>query len=535
MNASRARYGKGRDHSPAASMASASDSRVRRPSFPGSEARWREEERAREEERRRAGGDRRDEDRYRDDEYRRDKERRREDVSRDRRSTSGSHGSSASQHFLAFVHVSDGPCYRTLATAVQTRSEYLKLQEDLHNFERLTKSAQYETLPQEDKKALQQVIQSTAARRLETQQELNRLGGELIPDDFWPFVQRAQQQSDPGYRQMTIVLEGLKGDVHELYGALSSIPASQPPATAAAVASGAAPSSEPMKIASVPTDRPKKRRRLSTDAGVQVPPLNPQDLEGVRDRLAALDHRISDLQNDLLQYDGRVVDEVESQLDYRMAGLRVGLKDEGRKKADPELQKRVETLSFELSRTEAQAIEAEEELKKLEAADQSRDESNGRLQEENDALRKQIDELREGQARMAALIDAQTSEIRALSAAVTAYISRPLAPPPPPAPMSAEAILEALRPKLLTAARDDLLPILDDVRSHVERQLQEQSNVVSGELKAQIAPLERTVEGVRALLERLRGPAHAAGGAAPASATTAHGPSAAEKGKGVAR
>ncbi|KAI0362348.1 hypothetical protein OH77DRAFT_1515607 [Trametes cingulata] len=432
---------------------------------------------------------------------------------------------------------------KLLSVAVQARSEHIRLQEDLQKYERLTKSAHYESLPDEEKAALQKLIAAATSRSQEKQQELNRLAGQLIPEDFWPFAQRAQQAADPGFQMMTEALAIVKKDVEELHGSLAGVQAILPSsaaavgsaantaATASAPAPAPAPKPEPGEITGDATARPKKRRRLSTDGGAHIAALSSAELEKMQDRLAVLTHRISDLQNDLLQYDSKVADEVEAQLDYRMAGLRLGVGGEAETLADPEAQKRVEKLSQDIAVAQSRTAEAEAELAKLESYGKSRDEKNASMQQENDTLRKQIEELQANHAEMTKMVDAQRSEIGALNAAVTAYLARPPNPPLPPGPLTADAIIEAIRPRLLVAARDDLIPILEEVRAHVQKQLQDQSSQVSTELVSQMGPVVRSVEWISAWIERIRGPN---GPPNPAASSVAAAASA-DKGKGVAR
>ncbi|KAI0372860.1 hypothetical protein BV20DRAFT_963270 [Pilatotrama ljubarskyi] len=564
--------------SPAPSIASSSGSRMPRTTYVASgarrpsedrerddkrpdERRYRDDDRRRAEDRRyedrsRERDRRRDEDRYRDDDHRRDGDRRRDrrsrSGSRTRRPSTSAHPPSRPSDMYdrdSQRRTSPPPPrkeltpeekrklwldrIKLLSGAVQARSEHIRLHEDLQRYERLTKSTQYENLPEEDKAALQKLIAATTSRFQEKQQELNRIAGQLIPEDFWPFAQRAQQAADPGFQMMTEVLASVKRDVQELHGSLASVHTSLPSAAATAVPSGPtpAPKPEPGEITGNTTTRPKKRRRLSTDQGGDIAALSSSELEKMQDRLAALTHRISDLQNDLLQYDSRVADEVEAQLDYRMAGLRLGVGGEAEPLADPEAQRRVEQLAQDVALAQSRTAEAEAELAKLQSYGQTRDEKNTSMQKENDALRKQIDELQANHAEMTKLVNEQRTEIGALNAAVTAHISRPPNPPLPPGPLTADAIIEAIKPRLLLAARDDLVPILEEVRAHVEKQLQEQSSQVSGELMAQMGPVVRSVEWISAWIERIRGPNGAPNPATSTAATSA----AVDKGKGVAR
>ncbi|CDO72903.1 hypothetical protein BN946_scf185002.g88 [Trametes cinnabarina] len=559
-------YRRGRDHSPAPSMASSSGVHARREPYVASGARRREEEEARRRDERRREEDkrydgrsrerdwRRDDDRYREEgEYRRDRDRGSSSPSRHRRpstSTSArppSHPSGSQDRLKPDTSMpAPSPPKKELTAeekrslwlrrvehlseAVRARSQLLRLQEDLQKYERLTRSAVYQSLPEEDRTALKDIIASTSAKVQEKQQELNRIAAQLIPEDFWPSVVTAQQRSDPGYHQMTSVLETLKEDVQKLYTSLDTVQRSSGSTVLTEGAAPAASKPEPGEIITQPTTkRTKKRRRLSNE-GTPMLDFPIIDLEDTRDRLAALDYRIVELRNDLLQYDKRVEDEVESELGHRLSGLQIGGKED--MPADPELQARVQKLQEEFASTQARAAEAMKELDELQAYGESRDKMNADLQQKNDALRKELDELEARQSSTARTVEAQTKELRALHDAVTAYLSRPQVQPALPTPLTAEAMVETLRPRLLSAAREDLAPILQEVRKHVQQQLQAQSDQVSGDLMTQMGPIIRSVEWISAWLERIRGPT----GVVTASASSATEPSSSlDKGKGVAR
>ncbi|KAI0673021.1 hypothetical protein C8Q78DRAFT_970457 [Trametes maxima] len=564
----RSRYGHGRDGSPALSLPSSSGERARRPSYVASGARWREEERDREERRYQDDNHHRDERGYvdrskvqeirRDEDYRAEREWRRDNTSRDRdrRSRSPSRTRHRSGSNLTRDPNDEQPTppkkltpeeIRTLwedrvgllSQAIEARCELHRLHEDLQSSEQLAKSSQYATVPEDDKAAVHDLIAATSSRLQQKQQELNRLVARLVPDDFWPFARREQYHGDPGFNRMTEVVADLKGKISLLFDALAAAKAAQPPAGTAADASVATTKAEPGEIiASVSaesTKPPEKRRRIASDEDGQVPDNSAAELDNILERLTALDYRLSELNNDILQYESKIEDEVEAQLDYRMAGLRLGVGGGGEKLADPDTQKKVERLAGDVTRVQAKVKASEDELAELQSQERDYDEKNARFQEQNEAMRRQIAELQASQAQMLDTVNAQTNEIRALSAAVTAYIARPLNPPLPPGPLTADTIIEAIRPKLIDAARDDLLPILEEVRAHIEKELQEQSTQVTTELRVQMAPLVRSVEWISAWVERIRVHSGSMTTTSTNATNTAPAITPVDKGKGIAR
>ncbi|KAI8998455.1 hypothetical protein BD414DRAFT_519600 [Trametes punicea] len=549
MSSSRSQHARSSHHSPVPSASTPSKAKPRREPYVASGARRREEE-----ERRRREEDRRNDNRGEERERRRaederDGDRRSRSPSRVRRPSSSIQPSSTPSHFHDQPQpaTSSSPLappkreltvdekrtrwldrIKLMSEAVQARSEHLRLQEDLQKYERLAKSSQFEALPEEDRDALKDLISATSSKVREKQHQLNRIAGQLIPEDFWPFELSVQQHSDPGYQRMTSALTTLQEDVKRLYDSLGSVLNSRDSTVAVEDSSVSALKPEPGELSAADsTGRPKKRRRLSIDEGPPPFDLSIIDLESMQDRLAALGHRIVDLRNDLLQYDSRVEDEVESQLGYRLSGLRIGVGGED-KPADPELQERVEKLTNDIALAQSQAAAAARELEKLQAYGKTRDETNARLQQGNEALRKHLEELESSQAEMSATVSAQQTEIGVLRAAVESYISRP-SNPPPPGPLTADAIVEAIRPRLLDAAREELSPRLEDLRAHVEKQIQAQSDQFSGDLMTQIEPVMRSAW---AFLEKIR---VSNGAVPPATPSTVPGSSSADKGKGVTR
>lgn len=288
-----------------------------------------------------------------------------------------------------------------LKRTVQARSEHLRLHEEVKKYERLTKSAQYETLPEEEKAALHKLLESTTSRFHAKQTELNGLAGKLVPDDFWPFfAQRAQQTTDPGYQEMIRTLAGLREQVKGLHGALASVQPSQPltaatagPSTSTAVAAPAS-NPEPGEISNDPPARPKKRRRVSVDASARVPDLSAGEAEKMQDHLAELTHRISELRNDFLQYDSKIADEVEAELDYRLAGLRLGVGGEEDRPADPELQQRVQRLLDASKVADEKTTQALADLADLKTKGQAEEEERALMQTQRDAVAKSLEEVR---------------------------------------------------------------------------------------------------------------------------------------------
>ncbi|KAI0636772.1 hypothetical protein C8Q77DRAFT_1094546 [Trametes polyzona] len=486
----------------------------------GDERRY--EEHSREQERRRDSGD-----------YHRDGERRREDPPRDRRSRS----SSRTRRPSTSEHRRPSDAYdreaapappapkkdlteeekrmlwhervKVLAQAVQTRVEQVRFYEETQKYERLLKSVTYETLPEEERAALQQLKSTAAARFRETQQELNRIAGKLIPEEFWPFAQRAQMTSDPGYQRMTDVVAVVRGEVESLHAAISNFHAAGASATAASAAAASSSTSamkpEPGEIvAGPPSDGSRKRRRLTTEGGAETAGFTPAELEQMQDRLATLAHRIAEVQNEMLQFDRQVAEEVEAQLDYRLSNLRIDAGGRVDKPADADLVDRVDTLRKNLKAAQAREAEITSVLAQLKVEEEERDKQHAALQEQNNAIRQQLEELKGKQEQSSGVVTTQTEEIAALRDVITALAANTYNPPLPPPSLTADEIVQAVRPRILDETRGDLTRALDEGLARIRHLLQEQSKQVNGDLRTHMAPVIRSIEWISAWVERIR-------------------------------
>ncbi|RPD66338.1 hypothetical protein L227DRAFT_570230 [Lentinus tigrinus ALCF2SS1-6] len=534
--------GRPRDISPGtSSIASSSDPRARKTSYstlPPPERR-REEDRVRyrDDDRRREDERRRDDDRRYDDRKRdREDDRRREDERRQRDDRSREHGSRSRSLSLRPKEVPEEERRRIwmerikfLTESVLARGEIVRLHEDVLNYERISRSAGFERLESADKVAMEELIATTKQRAQAKQAELDATLSKLVPSDYYPFVTApSSRASDAAFDNMTQSLTALRKDVEALFAHVEKLRATaailQTPVTPLAPAPA---KPEAGEITADPA-RPKKRRRLSveqsSEPSTQVSDPTAADFDVLKDRLVSLDGRIAGLENDFRQYDTKVADEVDAQLDYRGISKNLG------GPSNVELTETYEKLERRVTDAGGSAAEITATLKQLSIDGDAQDKKYGELLKENQGLQTQVAKLQQHQLEIMDELKKKRDTLEALTAAVIASISQP-PQPPPPQPITATEIITAVQPRVLRAVRDDIQPLLSDLQTEIDKLLKDQMNEVNGTLIAQISPTIRAVEAISAWVDRYRQPP--ANGNAP----SAPGPSSAvsvDKGKSTA-
>lgn len=277
------------------------------------------------------------------------------------------------------------------------RTELLRLQGEVQNFERLTKSTQWHILSEDDKKAMNVSIVSARQRVQDKQEQIGATLAKLIPTKYTFVSPPSTRQSDAVFLNMTNTQSSLQQDVLALFEEVTKLEAAALPLqTPVAPLAPASSKAEADVVLPESTSRPKKRRRLSMDGAAtssepttKVSDPTAADFDRLQDVLSALEGRLVGVENDMLQYDDKVSDEVETQLDY--LGLSRG-KGAG-SATNEELTERVEKLKSDMLQAEANAAAVTSGLAQLKLDGEGQDKRNAELCAENERLREQIAEV----------------------------------------------------------------------------------------------------------------------------------------------
>ena len=279
-----------------------------------------------------------------------------------------------------------------MAESIQTRADCKSLREEVEKYERLLRAAQQVGMPEEDRTALRGLVSAATEQVRARDADLQRVVQRLIPKDYFPFAQPPERQ-DAAYLGMTSTFATVRDEVHALYDAVAKLQAASDALKPALSPAPAPAQPEPGEVADS-SARPKKRRRLSHGEDSETPkdaPPTPEDLVKLQDTLMALEGRIVELGNDLVQFDNKVGDEVEAQLDYHLG--KIGLDKGQGSTTNIELTERVEQLSRDVERAGERAEAVTAALKQLDLDGKNKDERNEDLRARNEKFQNSITEV----------------------------------------------------------------------------------------------------------------------------------------------
>jgi hypothetical protein len=211
-----------------------------------------------------------------------------------------------------------------MADSIQTHSEHAKLEAEVHHLRRLTQSSRYTGLATEDKSRLDTQLKECEEKAARKKEELAEHIARFMESDTWPVVN--QPGSATGTDTLKIVeivksvaewrdtVTTLNDSVGVIVGVKNANTESEAD-FAMDVDDNGKPDNGPLA----------KRRRTSRGPGessdgqfrVAAEAIQ-QDIANLRDMLAILEGRLSDLENDGTQQHRELMDEIEARIDSKL-------------------------------------------------------------------------------------------------------------------------------------------------------------------------------------------------------------------------
>jgi hypothetical protein len=226
---------------------------------------------------------------------------------------------------------------------VQTRTQHVALEHELESLRSLAASRQYVNLSDHARKNMEIKLAETEQRWNTKRLELNDLVYKLVDSEFWDAAlawpglsgepkdrkvdikgkgresegrllwsghEAKEAQAEERFKELRVIVWQVRDKVTELYemmDELKGVPADPPNFNGKEKDTGG-------------SGRPTKRRRTS-DLTSSIPE---DELEGINDKLIALDGRVADLENTMTQFDNEVLTELDRRMEERFQELSLG-------------------------------------------------------------------------------------------------------------------------------------------------------------------------------------------------------------------
>jgi len=403
---------------------------------------------------------------------------------------------------------------KIISDAVMGRAEYLRLEKEIQAYQRIAQSWRLLDVSEEEKTRLTTQLTSLENQFDIKKKDLNALTHRLIDSEFWPALPK---NAAAGVRGS---VEDLQGKVKDIYDTIEKL---QTLRLSSSISGSASP---PKDVTPTPdADRPAKRRRLENgDATLAVPsaetreqvqdPASSRELDSLKDRVLFLEDKLSEMQNELVQYDSNMLlslqDEMETKFEqYGLvsgSSLPVPVTAPAQPLAptisQPQDAGKVDMLETGLGKAGEEIGVLAHEVGALITRNDARDQDMVLLHDENEYLKIQILDLQNIQSQNMKALEVQKTEIEALKAAVTLFVSQ-TKPEPRPMP-TIDEIVASCQPQLVHAMRQEIQPLLEDMKGAVETMLQTQSTELCNVVLTKLATTLQTVQSIASWMDTMK-------------------------------
>ncbi|TFK76431.1 hypothetical protein BDN72DRAFT_235565 [Pluteus cervinus] len=245
--------------------------------------------------------------------------------------------------------------------------------------------------------------------------------------------------------------------------------------------------------------RPSKRRRLSVDIGKVAGPSE-DDLQEVREKLANIELRISNFENDINARDEELAGEVNDKLELRFEELlserleELNMRDNGISSQMKDVQREahgVETGVNDL------AGEIEDLLKRAEASDKE----IAALRKENQEFSGLVAGWDQKLQQYMQNRDQDRETIAALQATLHAYMQRPISPPASPRIPTRDELVKAVREPIIDQLREAVKPLLENYRAEIQVMQHKHGQDVYSNVSQKIDATARIINAVSSIIQ----------------------------------
>ncbi|CAL1705035.1 unnamed protein product [Somion occarium] len=406
---------------------------------------------------------------------------------------------------------------KLMSEAVSLRTEHLEMEKELQSYQRLASLWRFSEVSPDERAKFDSQITALEHKCEAKKKELNAIVFRLVDTDFWPVVPNAGDNASLQKQEIQANIQQLRNNIQELYGILRAVDSKN-----------AVP---PLPVKQEPEDvHPAKRPRLMRpQSPVPFPPmpssssipsssstltsglsqLDLKEVEAVKEHLLKLEERLCDLEDNMVHHDNDLFMEMEDKINMKIEELetpnlipnRSSKSDSGVAGLTSYASEKLHTLEHGLHKTEEEVGVVIEEVANIISGSNETQANLDALRQENAQLREQVQLLQQMQEDSKKAIERNQAELKSLSAAVSAYLSRSAETPSAPSLPSKEELMFSSYPIILQAIQEDLKPTIAELQNHIQNMLQAHSEELSTTVMSKLSMTLKTVETFSAWLE----------------------------------
>ncbi|TFK54857.1 hypothetical protein OE88DRAFT_968211 [Heliocybe sulcata] len=379
---------------------------------------------------------------------------------------------------------------KLMADCIVARTDHAKLQRELSQYEALLQSWRFSSLADGDKDRLRAQVTEVRDRCATKKADLNELIKSLINADYWP-----APKDTPGLDKVRKEVAELKELCASVQKDVMEVLAKQAQINLAATsASVTVDNSSSMDVDGDNSQHKGKRRRLSEGGRDDRPTFVSRR---VHEQVRWLEERLADLENILIQRDGEVLDELDIRVEAKveeMKQCRSEFAESERVKAHEALGENIESLEKNLNTTGDEVGQLAEEIATLITESGELKKENEWLRGENEEWKRKYAELQATHQRANHVIERQTREIDALSAAMANQSARTTAIPPQIPPL--DRLEQVVQEPVLQLVYEMLQSQAEELKKSLGSNILQQNTNIYSAIFPKLSKILQVVEGL---------------------------------------
>ncbi|GLB34944.1 hypothetical protein LshimejAT787_0205090 [Lyophyllum shimeji] len=380
---------------------------------------------------------------------------------------------------------------KLIADGVSNRQQFGKLEAEIETNRKLMATSRFPNLPDETKRSVELELAKLEAKREELKKKRDDGLALLVKTGPWPApplsesveaeLERQQEMLDYVAQLKETAVE-MNSHLLELQERMASERGREP--------------ATPMDVDVLPdgSTRPLKRRRISDAAQAETAGPTLAEVEELLEKFNELEGRYSNFENDMIAHDADLEEEVNALIESKAEELKastVAPTEESQAYAEVKgnldtTGKEVEEIAEEVGRL---VLQQDAHGKAIEAVKHAIETANTSLTQ----MQRQFQSYVEGREK-----DRKT--IEALDTAYQAYINNP--PTVSPATLTHDQLVQFLHEPLLDMVRDNVRPVIEELRLQVQDMLNQQNTEMYKTLWNKLSLTLRMVETISQRIER---------------------------------
>ncbi|KAI0674541.1 hypothetical protein C8Q78DRAFT_1015408 [Trametes maxima] len=405
-----------------------------------------------------------------------------------------------------------------LASAVRIHNEIRSVEKDVHDYKQLVDSFRYQALPAEDRTVIEGHLHALQSSLADKAKEMKSTIIQLAAARFWPtYSDKSRPAPQDSGQEIAKQVQGLKAAISQLQSLFHTVGAHW---------EQTAKSLQNNRLAGIGNhtmDTPgSSQGGIGQSNALIAEVIVPKELEKIRNAVSSFEGRLGTLEGAVAQNSDFIPEQIDVIVAENIQALTLAAT--GAVQARPPAPrptntltahqlKMLETLQQNAAVTAQQVQQLSQKVTDMAAVNEQLQGENAILQGENMQLRQQLEESMVVQlpaGNNTAKLDQMQSEMRALNAAVVAYLAqRPHSTPTPP---STDTLVEQLVSQLVTSLPKAIIPATQSLQNEIQEMLRSQQVGFMQELSSST---QKTIEAFRGLINNGPGFTNTAQGLPP--------------------